>query len=733
MHFRIIPLLATMAIAVLGCGNTERGSDGAPNAATAAATGEPSLPVVAKAQQTELPGAMRKPLVDFFYGVRFGEYDVPATLPAATRANVTITLTNDGDSTWEARQEVGLAYHWFSATGELVALNGQRTELPKDVTPGETVTMSAGLEMPSLPGKYILTWDLARQGISWFGAQGGDTLNLAIDVLPNQDQYIGSAAMEHTHTRLLLIGIDGGDWNYFDPLIKAGRLPNLSKLIDRGVRADLTSLKDFSASPVIWTTIATGRTPEEHGVIDFTIYEEDTHRTVPVNSTFRRAPAFWDLLSHNKISSAVVGWWATWPATPTYGLMVSDRFAMYPQVERAAYPPMLKQELVSTGIINPDHHSPRIEGSLGRHVDLDTGEANPALHPRLQMNISQGWQYYEHDRTYLGTSLYLIEKYHPEMFATYFRGVDALQHFFWQYLEPEKFLVPEEELKQFRDILPAYAEYVDEGIGRLIEAVPADTTVLIVSDHGAQAASGDPTIITTNHFLEKLGFLTFDETNNGKVDFSKTRAFVDITRGDVVGIRVNLQGREPQGIVPPDDLSTVIAEIKYRIESLKIIGDAPVQSPLRATDGKDDAWDVMYAWNSYREIRDTTQFALPSQAPFEMGEIAILQYRTGMHRREGIFLLAGPGVRKSARLDHASVFDVLPTINFIMNSPTPDDLRGRILKGAFTDDFLASQPERYFAADDDMYPNSQAPAPEGETDSFDKQILQDLRALGYIE
>lgn len=727
-------ILIALLLMLVGCGqandDTAVGQAQAQPRISDALAQELGWVTTKRAAKTALPGAVEKVSDDAFYRVEFGEYDVPESLLAATRVKVQIELANAGNSTWEAQKSVGLSYHWYSSNGDMIALNGQRTELPTDIAPGESVMISAGLQAPTMPGSYILSWDLVRQGVSWFSGKGGDTLDLAIDVPANAGQYIGGPEMATTRTRLLMIGIDGGDWNVFDPLLEAGRLPNLSKLIERGVRADLMSLEDFSASPVIWTSIATGRPPEEHGVTDFTIYDAASRKTVPVNSGFRRVSTFWDQLGMHDISTGVVGWWATWPTTPIYGLMVSDRFAMYPQVDRATSPPMLKQELVDGGITSPKRHSPLIQENLGRYVDLNSGEADATLHPRLQMNFNQGWLYYKHDQVYLDASLYLIEKYHPEMFATYFRGVDALQHFFWQYVEPEKFDVPEEEVELFREILPTYAEYVDQGIGRLLAAVPDDTTVLIVSDHGAQAASGVPTIIATNRFLEKLGLLTFD---GEMVDFSKTQAFVDMTRGDVVGIRVNLQGREPHGIVPPENLAAVIADIERRVESLSIIGDAPVRSPLRPKARDGDAWDVMYAWNSYKTLKDDTEIDVPDGERFQMGEIAILQYRSGKHRREGIFLLAGPGVRRGEILEHASVFDILPTLTYIMDSPIPSDLTGRILKDAFTEPYAVARQERYFVPEDGGRLDGEAPVEEVDVQGFDNQILQDLRALGYIE
>jgi Type I phosphodiesterase / nucleotide pyrophosphatase len=152
--------------------------------------------------------------------------------------------------------------------------------------------------------------------------------------------------------RFVLVGLDGADWHYIEPLIARGDLPNIASLRERGMWGPLKTFKP-TKSPVIWTTIATGRPPSVHGIRGFTSLrlqgvDESLERLrlpahlgferlysilqwckliyrSPVVGTARQAPAYWELASLHGAPVDVVNWWATWPAEPILGHVVSER------------------------------------------------------------------------------------------------------------------------------------------------------------------------------------------------------------------------------------------------------------------------------------------------------------------------------------------------------------------------------------------------------------------------
>src|SRR5688572_8642555 len=142
-----------------------------------------------------------------------------------------------------------------------------------------------------------------------------------------------------------IIGLDGASWNLIDPMMKQGKLPNLQKLKENGVYGKLDSAYP-AHSAFLWTTIATGKTKEKHGIGDFTVKEGN--EMTPSTGNLRRVKAFWNILSEKEIPVSVVNWWVTWPPEKVAGVMVSDRYRMAryrKNKEDVTYPSALKDQL----------------------------------------------------------------------------------------------------------------------------------------------------------------------------------------------------------------------------------------------------------------------------------------------------------------------------------------------------------------------------------------------------
>ena len=123
--------------------------------------------------------------------------------------------------------------------------------------------------------------------------------------------------------RVIVLGLDGVDPRVVDLLVSEGKLPNFARLRQEGSYGRLRSSKPM-LSPILWTTIATGKPPLEHGITDFVTVNETTGESLPATSQMRRVKAIWNLLSSAEREVAVVGWWATWPAEPVLGTIISD-------------------------------------------------------------------------------------------------------------------------------------------------------------------------------------------------------------------------------------------------------------------------------------------------------------------------------------------------------------------------------------------------------------------------
>src|SRR6185295_2234345 len=166
----------------------------------------------------------------------------------------------------------------------------------------------------------------ARRVLPLLGLAGAFVLGIVGTLLFQSRSHILPEHSRKAAAPVVLIGLDGADWNIIDPLIAAGKMPNLAALIERGSRGRLLTLSP-TLSPVIWTTIATGVKPERHGIVDFTAINKDTGAAVPVTSNLRRVPALWNILSDAGRTVGFVGWWASFPAEKVNGYIVSDRIA----------------------------------------------------------------------------------------------------------------------------------------------------------------------------------------------------------------------------------------------------------------------------------------------------------------------------------------------------------------------------------------------------------------------
>lgn len=301
-----------------------------------------------------------------------------------------------------------------------------------------------------------------------------------------------------TGLRVILIGWDAADWQIADPLIKAGKLPNLKRLIANGTKAYMRSSQPM-LSPLLWTSIATGKYATEHGILDFLITDPKTHKPAPINSTFRRSMALWNMLTESGKSSAFVAWWATWPAEHVNGYMVSDRvsyslFSLGKAPEtNLTWPEQYYSEVKSKLVTEKDitdqqlsefiHLSPS-EISKERTVVYPQGKTNPVAY---LAEILAGAKNY-HD-----IALDLLSKQKYDLLGCYFESIDQAGHIFQHYMAPKMTMVTDEEYRRYKDVVPKIYEYTDQLTGDLLKSMSSDTVVILTSDHGFKNGAGRPT------------------------------------------------------------------------------------------------------------------------------------------------------------------------------------------------------------------------------------------------
>jgi len=347
------------------------------------------------------------------------------------------------------------------------------------------LALATAAPLASLPAE--ITHELARMGLR---AEPGSSLRFYPDTgRPRGGDSNSEPA--RTSRRVLLIGLDGADWDIIDPLMQQGRMPHMRRLVDQGARARLKAISPV-LSPILWTSIVTGVGPDRHGIVDFLATSVTTGQQIPVTSNMRRVKALWNILSENGRSSGVVAWWATWPAEEVAGFIVSDRVAYqlfgYPagreQLRRRTFPEPLSL------VIQPFVVSPaQIPGAKVRDLlpleDSGSAGSSEELDNKIRTIIASS-------RTYLGIGMDLMRAYDPDLKAIYFEGTDTIAHSFMRYRPPAMPGVTEPEVETYGGVVDRYYEYQDQVLGELMSLADDRTVVIICSDHGFRTGSNRP-------------------------------------------------------------------------------------------------------------------------------------------------------------------------------------------------------------------------------------------------
>ena len=307
---------------------------------------------------------------------------------------------------------------------------------------------------------------------------------------------------EGVTNKVLLIALDGATWDLIDPLLADGKLPHIAQLKRDGAWGELSPINSL-ASPVIWTSVATGKRSSEHGIGNFlayripwtsewtsigtlgfsTLYNALRMPSAPVNSQTKRCKALWDILSIGDKSVATVGWWATWPARPVNGTFISDQLytrrsdtQYLDRIHSVTYPDRLLSEIRNTILLPSGIHASDIE----RFVSLpDRVEKSQDLRIQILRWI------YSRDETFLRLAGHILDDASPDFLAVYLKGIDIASHVFWKYREPERFEeVDPGDIEAFGETIEKIYEYEDERIGQLLSKRSEDTTVILIADHG---------------------------------------------------------------------------------------------------------------------------------------------------------------------------------------------------------------------------------------------------------
>ncbi|HKR06237.1 MAG TPA: alkaline phosphatase family protein [Bacteroidia bacterium] len=288
--------------------------------------------------------------------------------------------------------------------------------------------------------------------------------------------------MKRLAKKVLLIGWDAADWKIINPLMDTGYMPALNKLVNEGVMGNIATLEP-PLSPMLWTSIATGKRAYQHGIINFTEPDKANNFVRPVNVTSRKVKALWNILSENNLKSHVAGWWPSHPAEPINGVSVSnffqrshtDKEGKFHLVPGCIHPVELEnifsELVVEPHEITPAHILPFIPDA--KKIDQEKDKALQSV-ARILSDAS----------SVHAAATWIMQNREWDFLAVYFDAIDHFCHRFMRFHPPRQEHVPEEQFELYKNAVNGAYRFHDMMLDRYMELAGEDTTIILVSDHG---------------------------------------------------------------------------------------------------------------------------------------------------------------------------------------------------------------------------------------------------------
>jgi predicted AlkP superfamily phosphohydrolase/phosphomutase len=437
-------------------------------------------------------------------------------------------------------------------------------------------------------------------------------------------------------------------------------LPCLRRLMENGIYARLSSTHPPITIPA-WMVMVTGKSMGKLGLYGFRHRKPGTYNDIWIaHSLAVKEKTVWDILGEHEKKVIVMGVPPSYPPKPVNGCLISC--FLTPTAEKAyTYPKELKKEIEA------------LAGGYLFDVEFRTDRKEALLK-----------QLYEMTEKRFKVIHYLITRKPWDFFMFVEIGLDRVQHAFWKFFDKEHHLY--QPNNKYEDVIKEYYRFLDAKVAELLKLVDEDTVVMVVSDHGAKRMKG---AFCINEWLIKKGYLTLKKKPDKvvsleevEVDWSKTTAWG--WGGYHARIFFNIKGREPQGIIDPENFEDVRKQL---IEDITAIRgpkgekwNTKVYTPEELyPKGRGDYPDLTVYfddlfWRSAGTIGHNRLY-LPEndKGPDD-----------AVHSHYGIFIFYDPKRKFGKRMSDVSILNVAPTILKIMGVPVPSDMEGHAIGEVLT-------------------------------------------------
>jgi predicted AlkP superfamily phosphohydrolase/phosphomutase len=552
-------------------------------------------------------------------------------------------------------------------------------------------------------------------------------------------------------TKLAIIGIDGATYDIIHPMIADGELPNISKILCEGVSGALESEKP-PMTPPAWTSMFTGLNPGKHGVFHFIGRNLGSYQHSLKNSGSFVGKDLMSLLSKRGLSVGSLSVPMTYPPYQVHeGYMISG-IPMPLSGDSVAWPPEICDEVreITGNDYLADVEYSKYDG------DTETASDDLSLYAELRDEL------FDIEKRRLAIQAKFLRERPTDFYFTVVSVTDRCQHYFWKFQDPSHAGYTEEGAKLYGEVIRDSYRLADKFVGEAREILGDDVPIALVSDHGFGPQNYDFHI---NTWLEQQGYLVRKQVpylkwgklhlggvfhriglgviekmlgplgkipiyrpkvkrvaDASDIDWSRTTAFANLH-----GICLNLQGREPHGIVAESNYATLIDEIIAELGKVKMPNDdmacdgvfkkEDIYSGPRTAEAPDLQFQMAGLSCITKECWGETQlFALRKNAPI-----------SGQHRFNGIFAISKQGVEAGKFIEGMHIQDTAPTLLYAIEQAVPVWMDGSIRGDIYSD----PQEPKW-----DRSPEPQSAAASSSNPDCDDQsqsIEDSLRGLGYLQ
>jgi len=282
--------------------------------------------------------------------------------------------------------------------------------------------------------------------------------------------------------KVLLIGWDAADWKAMHPLIDEGKMPTLRQFITEGVMGNLATL-DPPLSPIMWTSIGTGKTADKHGIMGFTQPRTDGSGIQPVLSTSRKVKAIWNILMQEGYKSHVIGWWPSHPADPINGVCISNFY-------HHATGRLEDEWKMAPGTVHPPELAEILAELRVHPEELTANHIMPFVPDMAKVDQTKDRRLYSIAKITAEASsmhaaaTWIMENQEWDFLAVYYDAIDHYCHGFMKFHPPYREGIPRDLYDLYNGVVEAGYRFHDMILERLLKLAGDDTTVIICSDHG---------------------------------------------------------------------------------------------------------------------------------------------------------------------------------------------------------------------------------------------------------